>query len=65
MAVAPSRDRCFSCSPVAAEAALGQVHDLVADLGVLDLRDVDVLGSDPRGLEGRLGGLDGGARACC
>ena len=36
-----------SCSPSSHKPRLGQVHDLGAGLGVLDLGDVDVLGAIP------------------
>ena len=48
---------------VLAQAGLGEVHDLGARLGVLQLRDVDVLGADARLLERGRGRLGGGRRA--
>src|SRR5204863_3717309 len=47
---------------VLAEATLREVHDLGAALGVLELGDVDVLGSDASGGEGRGGGIGAHAR---
>ncbi len=41
---------------VGAQAGLGHVDHLGAGVGVLQLRDVDVLGPDARGLVGGLGG---------
>ena len=50
---------------VLAEAALGQVHELSAGLGVLELSDVDVGRRDSGGLEGsrRRVGADAGGSA--
>ena len=47
--------------PVLAETGLGEMHDLGARLGVLQLRDVDVIRSDA-GLLERRGGRLGGRR---
>ena len=46
---------------VFAETVLGHVHDLCTRLGVLELRDVDVLGPDAGHLECGLGGIGGRA----
>ena len=47
---------------VLAQAGLGEVHDLGAGLGVLELGDVDVVGADAGLLERGRGGLGGGGR---
>ena len=61
ISVSPAGDHRFLLA-VLAEAALGHVHDLGAALGVLELRDVDVVGADAGLLEGRRGrvGADAG-----
>ena len=46
---------------VLAEAALGEVHQLGAGLGVLQLGDIDLAGPDAGRLERGAGGVDGGA----
>src|SRR5581483_3791963 len=45
---------------VLAQAALGEVHDLRAGIGVLELGHADVVGTDAGGGEGGPGGVDGG-----
>src|SRR4051794_31019876 len=47
---------------VLAEPGLGEVHDLGAGLGVLELRDVDVARPEAGELEGRRRGVAGGGR---
>ena len=62
MRVAPLWISCLLLA-VRAEAGLGEVHDLGAGLGVLELGDVDVGGADAGLLERRRGRLGrGGGR---
>ena len=56
MRVAPLWISCLLLA-VLAQPGLGEVHDLGAGLGVLELRDVDVVRADARLLERRRGRL--------
>ncbi len=55
ISVCPREDQLVLLA-VRAETGLGHVHQLRAGLGVLDLGDVDLVGSDARRLERSAGG---------